>query len=43
MALGEVDGQHYGVPTNINLKSMVWYPKDDFDAAGYQVRRRGTT
>jgi alpha-glucoside transport system substrate-binding protein len=37
MALGEVDGQHYGVPTNINLKSMVWYPKDDFDAAGYQV------
>jgi alpha-glucoside transport system substrate-binding protein len=37
MALGEVDGKHYGVPTNINLKSMVWYPKDDFDAAGYEV------
>jgi len=37
VALGEYDGQHYGVPTNINLKSMVWYPKDDFDAAGYQV------
>jgi alpha-glucoside transport system substrate-binding protein len=37
MALGEVDGEHYGVPTNINLKSMVWYPKDDFDAAGYEV------
>jgi alpha-glucoside transport system substrate-binding protein len=37
MELGEVDGEHYGVPTNINLKSMVWYPKDDFDAAGYQV------
>jgi alpha-glucoside transport system substrate-binding protein len=37
MSLGEVDGEHYGVPTNINLKSMVWYPKDDFDAAGYQV------
>src|SRR5262245_5825135 len=37
MALGEVDGKHYGLPTNINLKSMVWYPKDDFDAAGYQV------
>src|ERR671911_745298 len=35
VSLGEVDGQHYGVPTNINLKSMVWYPKDDFDAAGY--------
>ena len=25
------------LPTNINLKSMVWYPKDDFDAAGYEV------
>ncbi|MFB3738604.1 MAG: ABC transporter substrate-binding protein, partial [Candidatus Velamenicoccus archaeovorus] len=25
------------LPTNINLKSMVWYPKDDFDKAGYQV------
>jgi alpha-glucoside transport system substrate-binding protein len=36
VSLGEVDGQHYGIPTNINLKSMVWYPKDDFDAAGYQ-------
>jgi alpha-glucoside transport system substrate-binding protein len=37
MALGEYQGKHYGLPTNINLKSMVWYPKDDFDAAGYQV------
>ena len=37
LALGEYDGKHYGVPTNINLKSMVWYPKDDFDAAGYEV------
>ena len=37
VALGEHDGKHYGVPTNINLKSMVWYPKDDFDAAGYEV------
>jgi alpha-glucoside transport system substrate-binding protein len=37
MALGEYKGKHYGLPTNINLKSMVWYPKDDFDAAGYQV------
>jgi alpha-glucoside transport system substrate-binding protein len=37
VALGEYKGQHYGVPTNINLKSMVWYPKDDFDAAGYTV------
>jgi len=37
VALGEYNGKHYGLPTNINLKSMVWYPKDDFDAAGYQI------
>ena len=37
MSLGEYEGKHYGMPTNINLKSMVWYPKDDFDAAGYEV------
>ena len=37
VALGEHEGKHYGLPTNINLKSMVWYPKDDFDAAGYEV------
>jgi alpha-glucoside transport system substrate-binding protein len=37
LALGEYKGEHYGLPTNINLKSMVWYPKDDFDAAGYKV------
>jgi alpha-glucoside transport system substrate-binding protein len=37
MALAEVDGKHYGVPTNVNLKSMVWYPKAAFDAAGYEV------
>jgi alpha-glucoside transport system substrate-binding protein len=37
MSLGEYNGEHYGIPTNINLKSMIWYPKDDFDKAGYQV------
>lgn len=37
VALGAHKGKHYGLPTNINLKSMVWYPKDDFDKAGYQV------
>jgi alpha-glucoside transport system substrate-binding protein len=37
LSLVEVDGEHYGLPSNINLKSMVWYPKDDFDAAGYAV------
>ena len=37
LSLGEVDGKHYGLPTNINLKSMIWYPKAAFDAAGYTV------
>jgi alpha-glucoside transport system substrate-binding protein len=37
LSLGEVDGEHYGLPTNINLKSMIWYPKDNFDEAGYEV------
>jgi alpha-glucoside transport system substrate-binding protein len=37
VSLGEYNGEHYGVPTNINLKSMIWYPKDDFDKAGYEV------
>ena len=37
LSLGEFEGEHYGLPTNINLKSMIWYPKDDFDAAGYAV------
>jgi alpha-glucoside transport system substrate-binding protein len=36
-SLVEVDGEHYGIPTNVNLKSMVWYPKAAFDAAGYTV------
>jgi alpha-glucoside transport system substrate-binding protein len=37
VSLGEYQGKHYGIPSNINLKSMIWYPKDDFDKAGYQV------
>jgi alpha-glucoside transport system substrate-binding protein len=37
LSLGEFEGEHYGLPTNINLKSMVWYPKAAFDAAGYTV------
>jgi alpha-glucoside transport system substrate-binding protein len=37
MSLVEFDGEHWGLPTNVNLKSMIWYPKDDFDAAGYTV------
>lgn len=37
VSLGEHEGEHYGVPTNINLKSMVWYPKKAFEDAGYEV------
>ena len=37
LSLGEYQGKHYGIPTNINLKSMIWYPKKAFDAKGYQV------
>lgn len=37
MSLGEYNGKHYGIPTNINLKSMIWYPKAAFDKAGYQI------
>src|SRR5436305_6840335 len=37
MDLGVYKGKHWGLPTNINLKSMVWYPKKAFDAKGYKV------
>lgn len=37
VSLGEYEGKHYGVPTNINLKSMVWYPKKAFEDAGYEI------
>lgn len=37
MDLGLYKGKHWGLPTNINLKSMIWYPKKAFDAAGYKV------
>jgi ABC-type sugar transport system ATPase subunit/carboxylesterase type B/ABC-type glycerol-3-phosphate transport system substrate-binding protein len=37
VALGEYQGKHYGLPTNINLKSMIWYPKAAFDDAGYEI------
>ena len=37
MGLVEYQGKHYGIPTNVNLKSMIWYPKDDSDKAGYQI------
>lgn len=37
MSLGEFEGEHYGFPTNASYKSMVWYAKDDFDEAGYEI------
>jgi alpha-glucoside transport system substrate-binding protein len=37
MDLGVYKGKHWGLPTNINLKSMVWYPKKAFDEKGYKV------
>lgn len=32
-----VDGGVYGVWHGVDVKSLVWYPKPAFDAAGYQI------
>ncbi|MFK7803066.1 MAG: ABC transporter substrate-binding protein, partial [Anaerolineae bacterium] len=32
-----VDGTEYGVMMRFSGKSLVWYPVDDFEAAGYEV------
>ena len=37
VGLGEVDGKHYGIPTNVNFKSAVWYNVPAFEAAGYTI------
>jgi alpha-glucoside transport system substrate-binding protein len=37
LSLGEFEGKHYGLPTNVNLKSMIWYAKPAFDDAGYEI------
>ena len=38
MNLGKcADGKHYSIPTNANYKSIVWYNKPVFDAAGYTI------
>jgi alpha-glucoside transport system substrate-binding protein len=34
---GEVDGVQYGVPVKTDLKSLVWYQPDRFEADGYEV------
>ena len=35
--LGSVDGKVYGVWHGADVKSLVWYPQAEFEAAGYQV------
>ena len=37
LSLGEYEGQHYGIPTNANLKSLVWYNIPVFEAEGYDI------
>jgi len=37
VSLGEYEGKHYGIPTNVNSKSLVWYNKKVFDEKGYQI------
>ena len=35
--MGQIDGKTAGVWHRFNGKSLVWYPKDDWDAAGYPI------
>ncbi|MCO5243170.1 MAG: PfkB family carbohydrate kinase [Anaerolineae bacterium] len=35
--MGTVDGTEYGLWQRFNAKSLVWYPKKAFEAAGYEV------
>lgn len=35
--LGTVDGTLVGLMHTADVKSLVWYPKDDFDAAGFEI------
>jgi alpha-glucoside transport system substrate-binding protein len=35
--LGEYEGEHYAVPTNANLKSLIWYNIPVFEAEGYEI------
>jgi alpha-glucoside transport system substrate-binding protein len=36
LSLGEYNGKHYGLPTNTNLKSLIWYPEPAFSDNGYE-------
>lgn len=35
--IGTFDDTLYGLQTRLSLKSLVWYPQEEFEAAGYQV------
>jgi alpha-glucoside transport system substrate-binding protein len=35
--LGSYDGNVYGIFHRVNVKSLVWYPKDAFADAGYEI------
>ncbi|MFA9446442.1 ABC transporter substrate-binding protein [Egicoccus sp. AB-alg6-2] len=37
LSLGEYEGEHYGIPTNVNFKSLVWYNIPVFEAEGYEI------
>ena len=37
LEVGQVDGTQYAVPMSINVKSIVFYPKEDWEAAGYPI------
>ncbi|MFP4312079.1 MAG: ABC transporter substrate-binding protein [Nitriliruptoraceae bacterium] len=37
LRLGAYDGRHYGLPTNVSLKSLVWYHLPTFEERGYEV------
>ena len=34
---GNINGKQYGLLVAANVKSLVWYPKKAWDAAGYQI------
>jgi hypothetical protein len=36
ISLGEHEGEHYAIPTNANLKSLIWYNIPVFEAEGYE-------
>src|SRR5215207_1227502 len=36
-AASDPDGKTYALPFSTSVKSLVWYPKKEFDAAGYKA------